>query len=572
MLNRVFLLLLFCCCVQAIAQNSGKQDSLLHAISISTDAKTKIKTYINLCDEVESINPQLAIKYYQQAIDMAAKADEELLKATCLLNLSVIYYTLSNLPDAMDASQQASRIAQKNDYKIQLATALEGIGAIYYDIGDKKKCSEVFFSSLRIYEQLADKNGINRILSRIGVLYYDQKDYGKAIEYLTKSLSLVRAINDQEGIGANLNNLANVMLDKQEYTHALKYYMEALQISEKNNNLPFKATYLLNIGKTYFLMKQYSKAMYFYTQALNMFEKLDNHRRVAIARIRIGELCLEEKNLVQSLNNAEVALKIGMQHNLKEIIYQSASLLHNVYLARKDTNLAYKYTIFENQWKDSLALNEKEKNLASVEMQYHFEKKEQDELVTRQRRSAINTVVIVFMALVIIIILLILNQLRLKSKKSRLEKQSLEKELDFKKKELTLNVMSLMKQNEMLSEISDKIVRIEKESVHQETRDALKRVGKEVQKSTEHETLKEFSLRFKEVHKDFYDVLLARFPDLTPSDLKLCAFLRLNMTSKEISELTGQQLNTLENARYRLRQKFGISNSDVNLVTFLTQI
>jgi len=74
------------------------------------------------------------------------------------------------------------------------------------------------------------------------------------------------------------------------------------------------------------------------------------------------------------------------------------------------------------------------------------------------------------------------------------------------------------------------------------------------------------------VHKDFYDALLRRFPELTPSELKLCAFLKLNMTTKEISELTGQRLNTLENARYRLRQKLGITNSEANLVTFLAQI
>jgi DNA-binding CsgD family transcriptional regulator len=44
------------------------------------------------------------------------------------------------------------------------------------------------------------------------------------------------------------------------------------------------------------------------------------------------------------------------------------------------------------------------------------------------------------------------------------------------------------------------------------------------------------------------------------------------MTTKEIAELTGQQINTLENARYRLRQKLGITSSDISLVTFLSQV
>jgi DNA-binding CsgD family transcriptional regulator len=63
-----------------------------------------------------------------------------------------------------------------------------------------------------------------------------------------------------------------------------------------------------------------------------------------------------------------------------------------------------------------------------------------------------------------------------------------------------------------------------------------------------------------------------KYPDLTQSELKLCAFLRLNMSTKEISELTGQRILTIDHARYRLRKKLGISNSEINLVTFLSQI
>jgi len=49
-------------------------------------------------------------------------------------------------------------------------------------------------------------------------------------------------------------------------------------------------------------------------------------------------------------------------------------------------------------------------------------------------------------------------------------------------------------------------------------------------------------------------------------------FLRLNMSTKKISELTGQSLNALETTRYRLLKKLGISNSQINLITFLSQI
>jgi DNA-binding NarL/FixJ family response regulator len=167
---------------------------------------------------------------------------------------------------------------------------------------------------------------------------------------------------------------------------------------------------------------------------------------------------------------------------------------------------------------------------------------------------------------------LILNQVRLKAKKSMLEKEKLEKELEFKKKELTLNVMSLMKKNEIFSDISEKLMDLAKESSSPETKSAIKKIGRELQKGQETELWKEFTLRFKEVHHDFYNNLLIKFPNLSPNEQKLCAFLRLNMSSKEISELTGQSVSTIEIARHRLRQKLGITNSEVNLITFLSHI
>ena len=132
--------------------------------------------------------------------------------------------------------------------------------------------------------------------------------------------------------------------------------------------------------------------------------------------------------------------------------------------------------------------------------------------------------------------------------------------------------MSLLKKNEMLSEISKKLIDVKNDAVKDETKEAIRKIHKELQKSTDHEIWEEFELRFRQVHSEFYDKLMKKFPDLSPSEQRLCAFLRLNMSSKEISELTGQSLNALETARYRLRKKLGISKSQVNLITFLSKI
>jgi tetratricopeptide (TPR) repeat protein len=558
-------------CLPLEAQNQSATDSLRNVINNTKDSSAKMSALIQLSFKLNTTDAAQARQYAHHALNLALQSGENKVLIKIYLNLSLLYYYQSDLKNAIEYALEAKNLAEKSNSENELAVALSDLGRAYYDLGEKKKCSEYYFSSLKIFENLKDKVGQSKALTSIGILFYDQNDFDKAIEYNSKALTIDKEINDQEGIAANLNNLANVMFGKKDFINALKYFKEAYQISEKQNNIPYKASFSLNIGKTYLKLKEYDQALTYCSEALKIFESTGNNYSIAIARIRIGEINLEMKKYDQALDQAHKALTLSQQNSLREIIYQSSKLLHHIYIAKNDTSSAFRYIYLENQYKDTLALSEREKTLASLELQYHFEKKEQEELVMRQKRTLFAAVIFAIMALVIIIILLILNQLRLKTKKSKLEKEGLEKELEFKKKEITLNVMSLMKKNEMLSEISDKIVQIKDEAIHPETRDALQRVGKEILKSSDDDTLKEFSLRFKEVHKEFYDALLHRFPDLTPGELKLCAFLKLNMTTKEICELTGQRLNSLETARYRLRLKLGISNSEVNLVSFLSQ-
>jgi hypothetical protein len=205
-------------------------------------------------------------------------------------------------------------------------------------------------------------------------------------------------------------------------------------------------------------------------------------------------------------------------------------------------------------------------------MLHELEREKTIRQIQQQKRVFVLIIIIISLVLGLSVIILLFVRYKIKAENAELEKANLEKELDFKNKELTLKVMSLLKKNEILSNISKKLIDIKKEAVKSETKIAINKIYKELQKSTDDEIWEEFELRFKQVHSDFYKKLMDNFPDLSPSEQRLCAFLRLNMSSKEISELTGQSLNALETARYRLRKKLNISNSQINLITFLSQL
>lgn len=69
----------------------------------------------------------------------------------------------------------------------------------------------------------------------------------------------------------------------------------------------------------------------------------------------------------------------------------------------------------------------------------------------------------------------------------------------------------------------------------------------------------EFDTRFRQVNSEFYQRLNKQFPNLTPNEQKLCGFLYLNMTTKDISNLTLVSQEAVRVARYRLRKKLKLS-------------
>ena len=82
----------------------------------------------------------------------------------------------------------------------------------------------------------------------------------------------------------------------------------------------------------------------------------------------------------------------------------------------------------------------------------------------------------------------------------------------------------------------------------------------------------EFETYFTKVHPDFYKKLSQQFPDLTPNEKKLCAFLKLNLSTKEISAITYQSVNSIMVSRTRLRKKLNIQGEETNLTNFLMEL
>lgn len=82
------------------------------------------------------------------------------------------------------------------------------------------------------------------------------------------------------------------------------------------------------------------------------------------------------------------------------------------------------------------------------------------------------------------------------------------------------------------------------------------------QNISSHDDWQLFETNFEQAHEQFLKKIKDDYPDLTGKDLRLCAYLRMNLSSKEIAPLLGISVRGVENHRYRLRRKMGMEHDD----------
>lgn len=147
----------------------------------------------------------------------------------------------------------------------------------------------------------------------------------------------------------------------------------------------------------------------------------------------------------------------------------------------------------------------------------------------------------------------------------KLKNEQLEKDFKSKSNELAASTMSIIKKNELLTQIKEQLTHIEDKT-------AIKPVIKTIDKSLNHnENWEMFKEAFDNADAEFFKNLKALHPDLSPNDLKLCAYLRLNLSSKEVAQLINISPRSVEVKRYRLRKKLNLDSNE-NLSDYILSI
>ncbi len=147
----------------------------------------------------------------------------------------------------------------------------------------------------------------------------------------------------------------------------------------------------------------------------------------------------------------------------------------------------------------------------------------------------------------------------------RIKNEQLEIENKSKSKELAASTMSIIKKNELLTTIKDELNTIEDKNA---VKPVIKIIDKSLKQNDDWELFQE---AFNNADSEFLKKVKSTHPSLSPNDLKLCAYLRLNLSSKEIAKLLNISHRSVEIKRYRLRKKLDLQHED-NLVNYILEL
>lgn len=154
----------------------------------------------------------------------------------------------------------------------------------------------------------------------------------------------------------------------------------------------------------------------------------------------------------------------------------------------------------------------------------------------------------------------------------KIKNEQLQEALAGKSRELANSAMNIVYKNELLQKISDEILNLKDSTGKKLSEEQLRKIQKVINEGmTDERDWNLFESSFNEAHESFFKKLKAHHPDLVPNDLKLCAYLRMNMNSKEMASLLNISLRGVEIRRYRLRKKLNLEH-DKNLVEFLMEL
>lgn len=337
--------------------------------------RSQIDTLNQRCWQIKNMNPEKAMQYAQQQLELAQQIKDKLHISRAYNNIGVIHKIKGNYPEAMKYHHLALDFYLQNreENKKGIAAIHNNIGEIFRLQGDHTKALRHYFKGLKLLKELKNKGGTALILNNIGIVYFKRKDYDKAIEYYTKSLKTRQKLGDKEGIADCSSNIGIVFRNQGDHERALKIYKKTLNSYKALNNKRGMANVYNNIGVIHRNEKNYQTAIRNFTLSLNLRQETGDKLGIATSWNNLAEVYKDQNKHNQAIEYYTKSLEISKEVGALEGQLYNYQGLNDVYEKRGDYKHALEYLELSGQVKDSLNNEEKARDIGKVEAHFEYE-------------------------------------------------------------------------------------------------------------------------------------------------------------------------------------------------------
>ncbi|UII34629.1 tetratricopeptide repeat protein [Fulvivirga ulvae] len=563
------LCLLFIVSIPAAGQS--QKDSLLAALPTSTDTG-RVLIYHELARLYSHGSTDSALHYTNLALSESEKADYEGGRVRSYWILGLLYSNQGDFPRSIAYCKKTLPLLKDS---LQIGSVLNNLGGAYFDMGAWDEGIKYFIQSLRIKERHgASKRQLAAAYQNLGACYQTIGDLNAALRYSHDAYNLYGEIDNKLKQGDVMMNIALIYQGQNNILQAREAFSKTITLQQEIDNLKGLSNTYSGVGVLMHLQKEYDSALYFLGQSLNLADSVQNYHYTIMSTVNIAGVWYDKGDYQKSIDLTKSAIA-GLDSlpalKLLRDSYEIQAKAYDKLGMVREALTSYKH--FYNV-RDSLLNKEKLQDIHEMKLQYETEKKEitmdklKAEILAKraQARTSAFMALLCFLGIVALVYILYLRSKLHKQRLARLEAEKKQKqyELEMKEQELSGLSMNMLVKTNTLKLIKEKISNA-KGSYNAE---AIKAIDNNLKFDKEWDV---FKLHFEKVHQGFFDRLSKTCPNITPNEQKLCAYLKMNFSTKEVSKIANVSVSAVDKSRQRLRKKLNIDSKE-NLVSFIQGI
>jgi tetratricopeptide (TPR) repeat protein/DNA-binding CsgD family transcriptional regulator len=522
-------------------------------------ARPKRSTIQDLISTARSLyrsEPEAAFGIAQRAHVKASSINWTLGDAEALLTMSAAQHVLSNYPKASKLAHQALLLFKAARNPVGVGDAHHRLAGLELEMGEYRAAHTHAVAALRIRREKNEHARASDTLTILSTIQWRQAHFAKALEHAIEGLEMAEQSNAPQALAASYSNLGLIYASIGYPDLARSYFSQALERFVNVGDKAGEAGAHLRLGMSFAGSGSRREAERHLRKALAMYEKLQERLGQIRALSALSELFLS-RDRTKARTQLEEALALAHEIDHPEALVDVLIRLSRIY---QDENKVAKSLLREaigiaqsigdlRAETEALELisrclaRDGDHKKAFETLQLHLEKKIR--LLRHENSLEIKAIETRRE----------LESIRSEAELHRLRAEDLAARVNEKEKDLSMLALHLVEKQAFIGHLKRHLER--PKETRQTVTQLVNRLEKEIQDESGWRTFEE---EFEQLSGGFFKILTAKHPTLTTSELKVCALLRIGLSSKRIGGMLHISPSTVDTHRKHIRSKLALSD------------